>query len=166
MSPAEAAAATEEPDWAEMFRDFGGEFSAYQATLFQWRRWHAALVLINGEEKRNPAPATDGIIALAQAGVLYPSLTPPRPPGVFEEQSDAHCWLISQDRAWRILGVEDGMLMLNSFGDEWQIDLGRAKWAGYVEKAAAALETQRRGETNVTDEPACFPAGDRGAETE
>jgi hypothetical protein len=58
---------------------------------------------------------------------------------VFEEQSDAHCWLISQDRAWRILGVEDGMLMLNSFGDEWQIDLGRAKWAGYVEKAAAAL---------------------------
>ena len=142
MSPAEASVATEEPDWAAMFAGFGGEFSAYQATLFQWRRWHATPVVINGEEKRNPAPATDGIIALSQAGVRYPSLTPPRPPGVFEEQIDAHCWLISQDRAWRILGVEDGMLMLNSFGEEWQIDLGRAKWGGYVEKAAAALGTR------------------------
>ena len=40
----------------------------------------------------------------------------------------------------RVLGVEDGTLMLNSFGEDWHIDLKKAKWDGYVVKAAAALQ--------------------------
>ena len=43
--------------------------------------------------------------------------------------------------------------MLNSFGDEWQIDLGRAKWAGYVEKAAAALNADGASSTPCTGGP-------------
>ena len=39
----------------------------------------------------------------------------------------------SQGRAWRVLGIEDKMLMLDSFGEQWQIDLGKAKWEKYCE---------------------------------
>jgi hypothetical protein len=140
MTPAEAAASLDEPDWVAWFKDLGGEFSAYEAVLFQWRRWHWTPVEINGQHKRRPAPAADGIVALAQIGVRYPTLLKERPPGLFEEQHDAHCWLLSQERAWRVLGVEDGTLMLNSFGEDWHIDLKKAKWDGYVVKAAAALK--------------------------
>ena len=63
---------------------------------------------------------------------------------LFEEQIDDHCWFVSEGRAWRILGIEDNMLMLNSFGEEKQIDLSRAKWDKYCEAHAAALEAQRK----------------------
>ena len=54
------------------------------------------------------------------------------------------CWFVSEGRAWRILGIEDNMLMLNSFGEEWQIDLSRAKWEKYCDSWAAALEALRK----------------------
>ena len=52
-------------------------------------------------------------------------------------------WLRSKDRSWRILGVRDGVMMLNSYGEEWEINLKRAKWDDYVIAAAAALEQQK-----------------------
>ena len=56
------------------------------------------------------------------------------------------CWFVSEGRSWRILGIEDKMLMLNSFGEEWQIDLSRAKWEKYCDSWAAALEAMRETE--------------------
>jgi hypothetical protein len=135
MSPAEAAAIIDEPDWIQRFWDCGsGEF-AFELVLKEWRRWHWTPVMVNGVEKKNPASATEGIIALAEIGV-----TPPRSlPRSEGYQYDDHMFLMSEGREWRIVGVEDKTLILRSDGDEWQIDLSRAKWDKYVDAATAAL---------------------------
>ena len=140
MSPVEAAAITVEPDWVQVFKD-RGEF-AFENILIDWRKWHFTR-LDDGRKKM--APSVDGVIALAILGVMPPRTLPDRPPGLFEEQIDDHCWFVSEGRAWRVLGIEDGMLMLNSFGDERQITLApRSKWVKYCEQHAAVLEAMRK----------------------
>ena len=131
---------TEEPNWIQLFKDRGGSEHAFENLLLEWRKWHFT-PLDDGRKKM--APSVDGVIALALLGVMPPRTLPDRPPGLFEEQHDDHCWFVSEGRAWRILGIEDKMLMLNSFGDEWQIDLTRAKWEKYCEAWSAALEALR-----------------------
>ena len=141
MSPAEAAAITEEPDWVQVFQDRGSGEMAFENLLIEWRKWHFT-PLDDGRKKM--APSVDGVIALALLGIMPPRTLPDRPPGLFEEQIDDHCWFVSEARAWRILGIEDKMLMLNSFGDEKQIDLSRAKWENYCAHHAAVLEALRK----------------------
>ena len=41
----------------------------------------------------------------------------------------------ASQRAWRIVAVEDRTLLLDSFGEQTQVDLSRAKWGKYCEKA-------------------------------
>ena len=136
MSPAEAAAITEEPDWVQLFKDRGGSEFAFENLLVEWRKWHFT-PLDDGRKKM--APSVDGVVALAVLGIMPPK-TLYGAPGLLEEQIDDHCWFVSEGRAWRILGIEDKMLMLNSFGDEWQIDLTRAKWEKYTAAWVQALE--------------------------
>ena len=140
MSPAEASAITEEPNWVQMFADSGGSETAFENLLLDWRKWHFT-PLDDGRKKM--APSVDGVIALALLGIMPPRTLPDRPPGPFEEQVDDMCWFISEGRAWRILGIEDNLLWLNSFGDEKQIDLTRAKWENYCAHHAAVLEAMR-----------------------
>ena len=140
MSPAEAAAITEEPDWIQVFQDRGAGEMAFENLLVEWRKWHFT-PLDDGRKKM--APSVDGVIALAILGIMPPRTLPDRPPGLFEEQVDDMCWFVSEGRAWRILGIEDKMLCLNSFGEEKQIDLTRAKWDSYCEHHAAVLEAIR-----------------------
>ena len=108
----------------------------FDALLSQWRRWHWSP--IEGSDKKMPAPATDGVIALAQMGVMPPRNVKRRP-DAFEEQHDAMCWFQSKGRAWRVWRIQDGWLIVNSFGEEWHIDLKKMKWDNYVAAAAAAL---------------------------
>ena len=61
----------------------------------------------------------------------------------FAEQIDDQMWLTMSQRAWRIIAVEDKMLLLESFGEQTQVDLSRAKWEKYCEKAAEALSAAR-----------------------
>jgi hypothetical protein len=145
MSPAEAAAILEEPDWVQRFADSGGSEIAFENLLLEWRKWHHTICIIDGVEKKKMAASVDGVIALALLGVMPPRNMPDRPPGPFEEQVDDMCWFVSEGRAWRILGIEDHMLFLNSFGDEKQIDLSRAKWDNYCAHHAAVLEAMRNG---------------------
>ena len=138
MSPAEAGALLEEPDWAMLFADRGSTELAFENTLREWRAWHWTPV---GDKKR-PAGATEGIIALALLGVMPPRSLPDRPPGLFEEQHDDHCWFVSEGRAWRVVGIEDRMLMLRSgfSEEERQIALDPLeRWAKYCEAHNAQL---------------------------
>jgi hypothetical protein len=144
MSPADASAIIEEPNWVQMFADSDGSEIGFENVLTAWRKWHWTPVLVAGVEKKKMAPSVDGVIALALLGVMPPRTLSDRPPGPFEEQIDSHCWFVSEGRAWRVLGIEDKMLMLNSFGDEKQIDLNRAKWDKYCEHHAAVLEAMRK----------------------
>ena len=139
MSPAETAAILEEPDWVQRFVDSGGSETAFENLLLEWRKWHFT-PLDDGRKKM--APSVDGVIALALLGIMPPR-TLDRPPGLFEEQHDDMCWFVSEGRAWRILGIEDRMLFLNSFGEEKQIDLNRANWEKHTEAAVAVLEAMR-----------------------
>jgi hypothetical protein len=161
MSPLEAGAwEYQEPDWNERFREhFDGlwppraaqllstpeqvrlvaEDRAFERTLKDWRRWH------NVDNK--PASAYDGMVALARLRIFPPrSLIRDieRTGACFKEQIDDHMWLTMSQRAWRIIAVEDRMLMLESFGEQTQVDLSRAKWEKYCEKAAEVLETMRK----------------------
>jgi hypothetical protein len=140
MSPAEAAAITEEPDWVQVFKDRGGSEIAFENLLIEWRKWHFTPL---DDGRKMMAPSVDGVIALAILGIMPPRTLPDRPPGLFEEQIDDHCWFVSEGRSWRILGIEDKMLCLNSFGEEKQIDLTRAKWENYCAHHAAVLEAMR-----------------------
>ena len=147
MSPAEAGAITDEPDWVEMFDDrFRSEF-AFEEVMLAWRRWHWTPVLVpvgrtkHGEviteQEKQPASATEAIIALAGLGIM-----PPRTLEGDGYQHDDHCFLMSEGRQWRIVGVEDKTMILTSDGAQWQIDLSRATWGKYIEAAAAALKAR------------------------
>ena len=143
MSPADIAASLDEPNWIEQWNVLKAADDGFDALLRQWRRWHWSPVEVDGRQRKRPAHWVDGVIALAQIGIMPPSNLAPRS-GVFEPQIDAHCWLISKERAWRIVGVQDRILELNSFGDKWEINLSRAKWDDYVAAASAALGGQRQ----------------------
>lgn len=151
MSPAEAAAITEEPDWAQLFKDRGAGEMAFENLLLEWRKWHWTPVVVEGVEKKKMAPSVNGVVALAILGIMPPK-TLYGAPGLFEEQIDDHCWFVSEGRVWRILGIEDKMLMLNSFGDEWQIDLTRAKWEKYTAAWVQALEAMRNAKLRTGDD--------------
>jgi hypothetical protein len=144
MSPAEAAESLDEPNWPELWSHLQAADDGFETLLRRWREHHFTPIEINGVLKKKMAPSVDGVIALARLGLMPLTRVTERPPGAFEEQVDAHCWFLSQGRAWRVLGIEDRMLCLNSFGEEKQIDLTRAKWDKYCEAAAAALEAQRK----------------------
>ncbi len=145
MTPAEAAALLDEPDWVEVFKARGESDTAFENLLTEYRKWHFT-VLEDGRKKM--APSVDGVVALALLGIMPPRTLPDRPPGPFEEQHDDQCWFVSEGRAWRVLGIEDGMLMLNSFGDERQIKLAPAsKWANYCDQHAAVLEAMHNAES-------------------
>lgn len=138
MSPKEAGALLEEPDWAQLFKDRGGDEFAFENLMLAWRRWHWTPVLVDGVEKKKPAGATEAMIALAKIGVM-----PPRTLLGDGYQYNDHMFLMSEGREWRIVGVEDKTMVLTSDGAQWQIDLSRAKWEKYSEAAAAALEAMR-----------------------
>ena len=133
----------EEPDWrarcAEELERWGEDFAeyAFENVLTAWRRFHSAP--IEGSTKKMPAPAVDGVIALAGLGIMPPrSLLRGRP------QHDDHCWLLSfaDGRSWRILTVEDGVMHLDSFGDKKEVEVAKIDWAKYSAIMARAL---RRG---------------------
>jgi hypothetical protein len=145
VSPAEAAASLEEPDWVAQWEILREADDGFEALLRQWRRWHWSPVETDdGVKMKAPAPALEGIIALAQLGIMPPRRLKDRPPGSFEEQIDDHMWIVSKNRAWRITDVEGPVMKLNSFGDIWEINLSRANWDAYVAGASAALEEQRK----------------------
>ena len=141
MSPKEASEILNEPNWSEEFKNRGSNDYAFESVLTSYRKWHFT-PLDDGRKKM--APSVDGVIALAILGIMPPRTLPDRPPGLFEEQIDAHTWFVSEGRSWRILGIEDKLLCLNSFGEEKQIDLTRAKWDSYCEHHAAVLEAMRK----------------------
>ena len=150
MSPVQAGAIEyEEPDWKERFEfhcarwlklpRYLAEDSGFEATLKDWRRFHA----LSGK----PAPAYDGMVALAVMGIMPPRnliKDVERTGACFQEQHDDHMWLTLSQRAWRIIGIEDKIMILESFGEQTQIDLSRAKWEKYIEKAGEALEAMRK----------------------
>jgi hypothetical protein len=143
VSPAAAAESLDEPDWVEQWRILRVADDGFDTLLGQWRRWHWTPVEVDGRLKKRPAGATEGIIALAQMGIMPPAIHENALTALLE-QIDAHCWLVSKDRAWRIIERDGDTLRLNSFGDIWEINMARAKWDDYVAKAAAALEGRRQ----------------------
>ena len=150
LSPAEATAVEyEEPDWRERFEvhyarwpklpRYLQEDAAFERTLIDWRRWHAV------DDK--PAAAIEGMIALAKLKIMPPRnliRDTERTSACFAEQVDSHMWLTMSQRAWRIVAVEDRTLLLDSFGEQTQVDLSRAKWEKYCEKACEVLEAMRK----------------------
>ena len=150
LSPAEATAVEyEEPDWRERFEAhiarwpklprYLAENEAFEQTLKEWRRFHAV--------DDRPAIAYEGMIALAKLKILPPrSLIKDieRTGACFQDQHDSQMWLTMSQRAWRIIAVESRVLFLESFGEQTQVDLSRAKWEKYCEKAAEALEAMRK----------------------
>ena len=140
MSPAEAGAITEEPDWAQLFKDRGGSEIAFENLLLEWRKWHWTPT---DDGRKKMAPSVEGVVALALLGIMPPK-TLYGAPGLFEEQHDDHCWLVTEGRAWRILGIEDMTMILDSFGEGRLIDLSRAKWDKYSAAWAAAFEARRK----------------------
>jgi hypothetical protein len=154
MSPAEAGAVEfEEPDWRERFEDYCArwprleryqqEDEAFEATLKDWRRFHWTPVEVNGETKRQPAGAIEGMIALAKLGVMAPRSTLKDVPrtGAIGYQHDEHVWLQVAGEQWRVTAIEDHILFLEGMdGDKKQIDLTRAKWNKHIDAAVAILE--------------------------
>ena len=59
-----------EPDWLAQWQILKVADDGFDAILRQWRRWHWTPIEINGETKKKPGDAVDGIIALAQLGVM------------------------------------------------------------------------------------------------
>jgi hypothetical protein len=49
-------------------------------------------------------------------------------------------WLQIAGRMWRIVAIEDRILILDSFGEPKQINLITARWAEYTKSACAALD--------------------------
>ena len=129
MTPAQIDASPTEPDWLAQWALLQCADDGFAAILRQWRRWHWTPIEVDGQLKKKPAGATDGIIALALLGIMPPYDFPERKP--FEEQHDDHMWLTAKGHAWRILyyrGKVGAWAILNSFGDEWHLDLVGIKW--------------------------------------
>jgi hypothetical protein len=157
MTPHEASLVELEVDWKERFEEhrrrwprlphYLAQDSAFEATLTDWRRFHATTVEVGGELKRRPAEPALAMIALARLGITPPrSLIRDIPDDgkcLEPDVGDAHCWLQIAGRAWRIAGVEDKILLLESFGESKQIDLSSARWSGYIESATAYLDALR-----------------------
>jgi hypothetical protein len=146
VSPAEAVAVTEEPNWRDLWRALKAADDGYEVLLMKYRRWHWTPGIEYRDDhgqtrvQKNMGPSVDGVIALSKLKIFPPTI-PENPLTSFAgEQHDGHMWFLSQGRAWRILGIEDKMLMLDSFGEQWQIDLNKAKWEKYCEAARKALE--------------------------
>jgi hypothetical protein len=158
MSPAEAGALElEEPDWRERFEEHAQTFpklpdylawdSAFERTLRDWRRWHGTDVVVKGEKKRQPAPAPDGMVALAILRIFPARMLAQHMPiggEPYEEQHDAQMWLTMSQRAWRVVAIEDKTMILDSFGEQTQVDLSRAKWEKHTDKAVEALMALRK----------------------
>jgi hypothetical protein len=161
MSPAEAGAIEyEEPDWKALFEEqcarwpklprYLQEDSAFTEVMRRWRRFHWTPIEIEGEWKKNPAGATEAIIALAKLGV-----TPPRsawqdiPHGIVVEgyQYDDHMWLSIAGEQWRIVSLEDRIMILEkgfqADRETKQIDLNRARWDKYTEAAVEVINAMR-----------------------
>ena len=154
-SPAEAGAIDiEEPDWREVFEEECAQWNlpcelaednAFEATMRRWRRFHATP--IEGSDRRMPALAIDAMVALAGLRIFPPRFTIKDVPrdGVTGYQADDHCWLQIAGEQWRIVGIEDRMLLLERMdGETKQIDLNKAKWAKYTEAAVAMLDAMRQ----------------------
>lgn len=159
MSPAEAGALDFiEPDWRAAFEEecarkpdwprYLQELDAFEAVLSRWRRFHHT-----GDEpgQRIPAPAIDGIVALAKLGILSPRSSARDVPrdGTIGYQCDEHMWLSIAGEQWRIAAIEDRMLLLEKMTfdsnqpETRQIDLNRADWSRHQEAALAILDAMR-----------------------
>jgi hypothetical protein len=154
MTPREAGELElEEPNWRDRFEEhclrwpklprYLAEDSAFEATLSDWRRHHFTWVEVDGKAKRRAAKAIDGMIALAKLRIFPPRnliKDAPRDGKCYEpDLGDDHCWLTISGRAWRVVTIEDRMLILDSFGEDKQIDLNRAKWEANTNAALAAM---------------------------
>jgi hypothetical protein len=165
MSPAEAGALDfEEPDWRERFAEhcerwlklpyYLAEDNAFNATLQDWRKFHATLL---DDGKHRPAPAIDGMIALAKFKVFPPRSLIKDVPHSQETgyQHDDHMWLSVKQEQWRIVGIEDRMLLLErAFEDkQMQINLTTAKWSNYVKSAVEVMDAMRAPLSAMTGGP-------------
>jgi hypothetical protein len=142
MSPAAAAESLDEPGWAELWSRLKAANDGFETILRKWREWHWTPIEIDGAPKKKMGSSVDGMIALAKLGIMA-RLIPENPLTNLVDQIDDHCWLSISGRAWRIVGIEDRTLFLNSFGEEKQIDLNKAKWEKHTEAAVAVLEATR-----------------------
>jgi hypothetical protein len=83
------------------------------------------------------------MIALAKLRIFPPRnliKDVPRDGKCYEpDLGDDHLWLQIAGRAWRIVAIEDKMLILDSFGEDKQIDLNRARWEANTNAALAAM---------------------------
>jgi hypothetical protein len=156
VTPREAGEAElEEPAWRAVFEEecqrwpklprYLAEDNAFESTMRRWRQFHFTWIEFGGKAKRQPAGATEAMIALARLKI-FPArfLIKDVPREKFGGyQADEHMWLSIRQEQWRITGVEDHMLCLEKrFEDKpetMQIDLAKAKWTKYCEAAAASL---------------------------
>jgi hypothetical protein len=143
----------EEPNWRDRFEShcerwprlprYLQEDSAFEATLLDWRRFHWTPIEVEGKLKKRPAGATQAIVALAKLRIFPPRnliKDVPRDGKCYEpDLGDDHLWLQIAGRAWRIVAIEDKMLILDSFGEDKQIDLNRARWKENTDAALAAM---------------------------
>ena len=162
MTPKEAGGVElEEPDWRQRFEEHANRWpklppylawdNAFEATMCEWRLFHFTWVEVGGKAKRNPAGATEAMIALAQLQIFparFQTKDVPRT-DASGYQADDHMWLSINHEQWRITAVEDKMLCLEKrFEDKpetMQIDLGRAKWSKYCDAANQALGGMQKG---------------------
>lgn len=151
MTAAEAGAIElEEPDWHynfTMLTEQGNEYlpielredAAFERLLLEYRRFHFTWL---DTGLRRPLDSTTAVIRLAKMGIMPPrsrNSNVARTDSCFQEQHDEHCWLVNE-RAWRIVAIEDKTLCLDSFGDTKQVDLAVAKWDKYVEQRLQILQ--------------------------
>jgi hypothetical protein len=152
-----------EPDWRERFEEhrlrwpnlprYLAEDSAFEATLTDWRRFFGTPMIVAKQAKIKPAPAADGMIALAKLRIFPPRFLIKDIPcdGVYGYQQDDHMWLSIAGEQWRIKAIEDRtMLLERGFSEDApetkQIDLSKAKWNKYVDAAVMMLEAMRENE--------------------
>jgi hypothetical protein len=154
MTPKEAGAIDfEEPDWRARFAAHGGDSPqwfaqerAFEAVLREWRRFHFIWVELERKAKRQPASAPEGIVALAQLGIMPPRFTVKDVPRTDETgfQCDDHMWLSIAGEQWRIAAVEDRILCLERGFDDKpetrQINLATAKWQKHIQAALDVLK--------------------------
>jgi hypothetical protein len=70
MTPKEIEASTAEPNWLKQWQLLKCADDGFEAILSQWRRWHWTPIEVDGEMKKKAASMTDGVIALAQLGIM------------------------------------------------------------------------------------------------